>query len=262
MIQRSRTIGMIPARYQSSRFPGKPLAVMAGKTLIQHTYENAKQSGCFDELIVATDDERIFKHVEEFGGRVVMTSVEHLNGTDRLTEALILCPDVQDASLVVNIQGDEPCVEAGIFKKLIELLQTDSEAVMATVVTPVSELVEMQDPSIVKCVFDLHGNALYFSRAEIPGVFAGTAKTVYRHIGIYAFRPDFLLRYGQLPATPLQLSESLEQLKVLEHGYRIKIAVVSGESPGVNTPEDILKVEPLLLCKLNTSSSLVASVRP
>ncbi len=259
MTKQSRIIGMIPARYQSSRFPGKPLVVIAGKTLLQHTYENAKQSGCFDELVIATDDTRIFNHAQEFGARVVMTSVDHLTGTDRLTEALNKCPDLLDGSIVVNIQGDEPCVEAEIFSTLINALQNDPEGVMSTVVAPISDQTEIEDPSIVKCVFDQQGNALYFSRSVIPGAFVGSTKTAFRHIGIYAFRRDFLLRYGNLPATPLQLSESLEQLKVLEHGYRIKVVVVAGESPGVNTPEDIAKVEPLL-CKQNTSSSQAASV--
>jgi len=260
MSHQTRTIGMIPARYQSSRFPGKPLVLIAGKTLLQHTYENARQSGYFDELIVATDDQRIFNHVIGFDGRVVMTSPDHLTGTDRLTEALVACPDLQDADIVVNVQGDAPCVDFEVFRQLIQLLQADSEAVMSTAVTPISNQSGILDPSVVKCVFDQLGNALYFSRSPIPASFMGTPSTAFQHIGVYAFRPDFLLRYGQLAVTPLQLSESLEQLKVLEHGYRIKIAVIAGESPDVNTPEDILKVESFLLCKQNTSSSLAASV--
>ncbi len=236
--------------------------VIAGKTLLQHTYDNAYQSGCFDELVVATDDPRIYQHATEFGGRAVMTSEDHINGTDRIAEALINCPDLHDAEIVVNIQGDEPCVEFEVFEKLKELLQNDSEAVMATAVTLITNEADLKDPSIPKCVMDQRNNALYFSRALIPASFVGVTRAAYRHIGIYAFRRDFLLRYGQLPATPLQLSESLEQLKVLEHGYRVKVAIVAGESPGVNTPEDILKVEPLLLCKKqNTSSSPAASVR-
>ncbi len=262
MTKLSRTIGMIPARYQSSRFPGKPLVIIAGKTLLQHTYENAKRSDCFDELIVATDDQRIFAHVGAFGGRAVMTSQDHLTGTDRLAEALAQCPDLHDASIVVNVQGDEPCVEAEMFRRLTNSIQIDPEAVMATAVTAITCETDLKDPSVVKCVFDQLGNALYFSRTAIPACVGRAPQLVYRHIGIYAFRPDFLLRYGQLAATPLQLSEDLEQLKVLEHGYRIKVAIVTGESPGVNTPEDILKVEPLLLCKQNISSSQAASARP
>lgn len=260
----STIIGMIPARYASTRFPGKILAPIAGKTLIQRTYENAKQCTLLQQLIVATDDTRIFHHVKDFGGEVVMTSPECPTGTDRLVEALKKHPDIGDLAIIVNIQGDEPCLDPNVIQKVAQALTADPVAVMSTAVVKLESQEEAHNPSVVKCVIDNNHNALYFSRALIP---AGHTQKMqpginyYRHMGIYAFRKDFLLKYAELPRTALQLAEDLEQMKVLEHGFRIKVAVVDSFSIGVDTPEDIQRVEQWLN-KQNLSSSPAAYVHP
>lgn len=248
-------IGVIPARYASTRFPGKPLADIKGKTLIQRTYENAKLCKALDLVVVATDDKRIFEHVKSFGGDVVMTSEECPTGTDRIAEVIRGTRAYDKAQIIINIQGDEPCLDPDVITKVVEILENDPQAVMSTAIVPLLPE-EAGNSSVVKCVIDKLHNALYFSRALIP---AGLSLSMqpkvhyYKHMGIYGYRRDFLLHYAQLTSTPLMLAESLEQLKVLEHGYRIKAAVVTGESIGVDLPEDIKKVEQLL-CKQNTSS--------
>jgi 3-deoxy-manno-octulosonate cytidylyltransferase (CMP-KDO synthetase) len=249
-----KIVGIIPARYGSTRFPGKILAPIAGKTLIERTYHNARLSPLLQHLVVATDDQRIYDHVHSFGGEVVMTSPTCATGTDRLVEAVKKDPRFNDIDIIVNIQGDEPCVDPQVTQQVIEALINDPFAVMSTAVVQLTCLEEAHNPSIVKCVMDTSGNALYFSRALIP---AGHTQTMqphvnyYRHIGIYAYRRDFLLQYAELPRTPLQNAEDLEQLKILEHGFRIKTAVVNQTSIGVDTPEDIQKVEQWL-CKQNS----------
>lgn len=261
-----KIVAMIPARYASSRFPGKILALIAGKSLIQRTYENAQRCPLLHEIVVATDDERIYNHVKGFAGNVVMTSLTCLNGTDRLAEVLRNNRQFDDASIVINIQGDEPCLDPSVIQKIIEILQSDPEAVMSTAVVKLDSLEEALNPSVVKCVIDSRQNALYFSRALIPAGHGHSAQfrpntTYYRHMGIYGFRRDFLLRYAELPSTPLQKAEDLEQLKVLEHGFRIKTAIVDSFSIGVDLPDDIKKVEQWL-CKQNTSLSQVESAHP
>jgi len=242
-------IAIIPARYGSTRFPGKPLVKIQGKSLIQRTYENAKNCPLLDEMIVATDDQRIFDHVISFGGNAVMTPDNCPTGSDRLAYVLQQDPRLQKAEMIVNIQGDEPCLDPNDISQIITILRNDPSAVMSTAVVHFQSAEEASNPSEVKCVLDLHGNALYFSRSMIPGGHSLSFRSdvpCYKHIGIYAYRPDFLLEYARMPMTPLQRAEDLEQLKVLENGYKIKAAVVSCASPGVNTPEDIKKVELVL----------------
>jgi len=249
-----RVIGIIPARFGSTRFPGKPLADIMGKTLIQRTYENAKKCSALNDLVVATDDKRIFDHVKGFGGHVVMTSEECPTGTDRLAEVLKTDRTYDKSEIIINIQGDEPCLDTDVIKKVVEILENDPLAVMSTAIVELPRD-EADNSSVVKCVIDKNHNALYFSRALIPG---GLTQKVqphvhyYKHLGIYGYRREFLLHYSELTPTPLMQAESLEQLKVLEHGYRIKAAIVPHESVSVDLPEDIKKVE-LLLCKQNTS---------
>lgn len=252
----SKILGVIPARYASFRFPGKILAPITGKSLIQHTYENASRCSLLNRIVIATDDVRIYDHVAGFGAEVVMTSISCPTGTDRIIEAIQKNPDLNDADIVVNIQGDEPCIDPEVIRKVAELLINDPQAVMSTAAVKFEPEEDIHAPSLVKCVFDCNFNALYFSRAPIATGHKGiwTPKSpVYRHMGIYCYRKDFLLRYAELPQTDLQKAEDLEQLKVLEHGYRIKVAVVDNFSIGVDLPEDIQKVEQWL-CKQNTSS--------
>lgn len=240
-------LGMIPARWASTRFPGKPLALILGKTLLQRTYESAKKIVELTDLVVATDDARIFEHVLSFGGKAVMTSMDCATGSDRLAEALKKWPDFNAIDYVLNIQGDEPCVSSNIARPLIDLLEADKSAVMATAAVALQQRSLVDDPSIVKCVFTNDATALYFSRSPIP--YLHKLQTPYfRHIGVYCYRRDFLIQYPKLPATPLQLAEDLEQLKVLEHGYRLKVALLDEEemTPSVDRPEDIKKVESYL----------------
>ncbi|HEV8051082.1 MAG TPA: 3-deoxy-manno-octulosonate cytidylyltransferase [Parachlamydiaceae bacterium] len=249
-------IGIIPARYGSSRFPGKPLVEILGKSLIQHTYESTKRCKELDELIVATDDQRIYDHVKNFGGNVVMTPVDCETGSDRLAFVLQNDPRLQKAEIIINVQGDEPCLDPTVISALIKALRSDPTAVMSTAVVSLDNEDEALSPSEVKCVLSLDNTVLYFSRSLIPGSLkAGYQKAIpyYKHLGIYAYRPDFLLKYAKLPMTPLQMAEDLEQLKVLENGYKIKAAIVKSANAGVNTPEDIKKVEQEL-CKQNTFS--------
>lgn len=250
----SKVIGIIPARYGSTRFPGKPLIPILGKTLLQRTYENALKATILHELIVATDDKRIFDHVHEFGGQAILTSSHCATGTDRLAEVLALRTDYLEAAAIVNIQGDEPCLDPSAINQAVDILLKDPDAHMSTVVADLKTQAEMQCSSIVKCVTDQKGNALYFSRSLIPGHKSGMPQALpyLRHIGLYVYRPRFLMTYQQLPPTPLQMAEDLEQLKVLEHGYRIKVAVTNCTSIGVDHPEDIYKVEQWL-CKQNIS---------
>ncbi len=238
-----RAIGIIPARYGSSRFPGKPLALIAGKSLIQRTFENASKSG-LERVIVATDDQRIYDHVKEFGGEVEMTSSECATGTDRLAEVVGRSPELQAADVIVNIQGDWPCIPPGVIDAVANVLEEGD--VMGSAVMPLRHAEQLFDPSMVKCTLGADKRALYFSRSPIP--YPGKdmlppTTCYYGHLGIYCYRPEFLLHYTQLEPTPLQKLESLEQLKVLEHGYAIRLCVVEETGPSVDRPEDIEKVE-------------------
>lgn len=251
-----KVIGIIPARFASVRFPGKPLVEILGKSLIQHVYENALRCKILDQVVIATDDERIFKHARGFGAWVVMTSPDCPTGTDRLAEVLMRQPELNAAQVIVNIQGDEPTLDPHVIRDVAEVLLKDPRADVSTALIPIESEEEALNPSVVKCVIDDQGYALYFSRGLIPAGKAlrfNPATTYYRHLGLYGYRRDFLLHYADLSPSPLQLAEDLEQLRVLEHGYKIKTTIVHTESMDVNTPEDLKKLE-RLLCKQNTSS--------
>lgn len=261
--KKPRVVAIIPSRYGSTRFPGKSLAMISGKSLIQRTYENAKRCKLIDEWIVATDDQRIFAHVKSFGGNVIMTP-DAPTGTDRLAYVVREYPYLKEVEIIINIQGDEPCVDPESISSVITILQNDHSAVMSTAIYPLKSFEEACNPNYVKCVIDLHQNALYFSRSVIPGGLPTKQQeqiTYYKHLGIYAFRPHFLLKYAELPMTPLQSIEDLEQLKVLENGYKIKAAIIKSINIDVNAPEDIKKVEEEL-CKQNLFSSQVESAHP
>jgi 3-deoxy-manno-octulosonate cytidylyltransferase (CMP-KDO synthetase) len=258
-LQTPRILGVIPARFGSQRFPGKLLAQLAGKTVLQRTFENASRCPLFDALVIATDDERIEAHARDFGAKVAMTPVFCTSGTERIATLLEAERSYDGYSLIVNIQGDEPCLPPSALTCLIQALQAAPEAVMATLVAPLHSAAAWQSTSVVKCLCDQRGNALYFSRAPLPGSKAGgwhPHLPVYRHIGVYAYRRPFLLHYRELKDTPLQLAEDLEQLKVLEHGYSIATACVQETAVGVDTPEDLQTLEQLL-CHVNLSSPQV-----
>jgi 3-deoxy-manno-octulosonate cytidylyltransferase (CMP-KDO synthetase) len=224
-------VAIIPARHASTRLPGKPLLRETGKYLIQHVYEQARKCARLDRVIVATDDERILEAVKSFGGEAVMTSPHHPSGTDRIAEAV---RDV-DCSKVVNIQGDEPEIEPGLIDTLVGLLDVSE---MATLATPFERAAEAMLPDRVKVVIDRHHNALYFSRSPIPYAGAGGPPPLL-HLGLYAYTRAFLMRYVALDRTPLEQAEKLEQLRALEHGYKIKVGIVRWTSTGgVDTPED------------------------
>jgi 3-deoxy-manno-octulosonate cytidylyltransferase (CMP-KDO synthetase) len=241
-----KIICVIPARYSSTRLPGKPLALIAGKPMIQHVYERASEAKRPDQVLVATDHEQVFSAVKAFGGEVVMTSPHHATGTDRLAE---VAARLEGADVIVNVQGDEPLIEPSVIDQLAaEFYQMDS-LMMATLAAPLLET-EFNMPSAVKVVTDLEGYALYFSRSLIPHPRNQVPGQIfYKHIGIYAYRRDFLLKYAALPPTPLEKAESLEQLRALEHGYRIKVLKTEFASVGVDTPEDLERVNAIIAGK-------------
>ncbi|MDF2549280.1 MAG: 3-deoxy-manno-octulosonate cytidylyltransferase [Chlamydiales bacterium] len=251
-LKKLQTLAILPARFNSTRFPGKPLVDILGKSLIQRTYDQVRACQNVDHLIVATDDRRIAEHVKAFGGDVALTSPDCPTGTDRLVDALSKRHDLNDYSIIVNVQGDEPLIEPSTIDAVISLLEQDPALPSASAAALIDDIKDIHDPSIVKCVFGLNGDALYFSRSPIP--YASKEATFYRHVGIYGFQRDFLLKYAQLPLSPLQLQEDLEQLKILEYGYRLRLKIVIDSGIGVNTPQDLMKVKDWL-CRQNTSSS-------
>jgi 3-deoxy-manno-octulosonate cytidylyltransferase (CMP-KDO synthetase) len=228
--------GIIPARYASSRFPGKVLAAATGQPLIRHVWDRASSARLLDELIVATDDRRIVAAVEAFGGRAVMTRDDHPNGSSRLAEVA----SSLRSDLVVNVQGDEPEIDAGLIDQAVQTLIDRPDCPVATIASPLSPDEDPADPNLVKIVLDLHGRALYFSRALIPHRRPGGAASgagPLKHVGLYAYRREFLLAYIDLPATPLEKAEQLEQLRILEHGHGIAVAIGHAAHHGIDTPE-------------------------
>ncbi|XP_010545826.1 PREDICTED: 3-deoxy-manno-octulosonate cytidylyltransferase, mitochondrial [Tarenaya hassleriana] len=243
---RSRVVGIIPARYASSRFEGKPLVQILGKPMIQRTWERSKMATMLDHVVVATDDERIAECCRGFGADVVMTSESCRNGTERCNEALEKLENKYD--VVVNIQGDEPLIEPEIIDGVVRALQAAPDAVFSTAVTSLKPE-DGFDPNRVKCVVDIRGYAIYFSRGLIPYNKSGKVNPDFPymlHLGIQSFDSRFLKVYSELQPTPLQQEEDLEQLKVLENGYKMKVIKVEHEAHGVDTPEDVSKIESLM----------------
>ena len=235
-------VAVIPARFASTRLPGKPLLSDTGRPLIQHVVEAAQRAKSLRRVVVATDDQRIADAVAAFGGEFVMTSADCATGSDRVAEAASRLPE---AAIVVNIQGDEPEIEGSTIDQLITLLERDPEAPMATLATPIRDEAVYRDPSCVKVVVSTRGRALYFSRSPIPchrdglpDFASADPPAAYLHLGLYAYRRDFLLKIGGLPRSPLEAAEKLEQLRVLEAGHPIAIGVVDESCIGVDTPED------------------------
>jgi 3-deoxy-manno-octulosonate cytidylyltransferase (CMP-KDO synthetase) len=235
-----KIIGVIPARYGSTRFPGKALAEINGKPLIQHVWENSSKSKLINELFVATDDKRIFDAVNRFWGNAVMTSKKHKSGSDRIGEVVknIKC------DIVVNIQGDEPFINPLNIDKAIKPLISDSKIMISTLCTRIKNKDEIDNPNVVKVVTDKKGFALYFSRHAIPFDRDNTkGVTHYKHIGLYVYRKDYLMKFVKLNPSKLELAEKLEQLRILENGERIKVAVTNIDAITVDTKEDLKKLK-------------------
>ena len=244
------SVAVIPARFASSRLPGKPLADIAGRPMIEHVYRRAADARGVDAVVVATDDARIAAAVEAFGGIVRLTKEGHRTGTDRIAEVAVdLSCDV-----LVNVQGDLPLIEPGMISEVLEPLTSDASVQMSTLRQPASDTSEIASPHVVKVVVDRRGDALYFSRSPVPFVreagAAGARHCVYKHIGLYGFRRDFLLTFAALPQTPLERAESLEQLRALEHGYRIRTVATRYESIEVDTPDDLERVRHLMATRV------------
>lgn len=240
-----RIIGVIPARWASTRFEGKILAPLKGRPMIQHVWERARKSRLLNEVMIACDDQRILDAARKFGAKAVLTSKDHASGTDRIAQAVA---GVQ-ADVVVNIQGDEPLIDPAVIDCLAQVLLEDTSALMATVIKKIRSREELENPNVVKVVIDSQHNALYFSRSGIPydRGRSGMGKNVYyKHLGIYAYRRDFLLKFSKMPKSALEKTEELEQLRALEAGVKIKTITTDIETAGVDTPEDLARVESLL----------------
>ncbi len=240
-----RAVGVIPARWASTRFEGKVIAPIHGRPMIQHVWQRCKHSRFLEDIIIACDDERVLKTAQEFGAKAVMTSLSHASGTDRIAEAV---RDI-NAEIIVNIQADEPLIHHNVIDDLVCAIRDDETVSMATVVKVMDTMAEVNNPNIVKAVIDRKGYALYFSRSVIP--YNREKKGLdqiryYKHLGIYAYRKDFLMAFSKMPRSRLEETEQLEQLRALEAGVRIKTVVTDKETIGVDTPEDLAKVEAIL----------------
>jgi 3-deoxy-manno-octulosonate cytidylyltransferase (CMP-KDO synthetase) len=236
---------IIPARYASSRFPGKPLADLGGKPMVARVCERAAASGA-KSVCVATDDERIARAVRAHGFEARMTRADHASGTDRIAEAAAAM-GLAPQEIVVNVQGDEPLIAPALIARVADALAKHPEASVSTACHPIHDAASFANPNVVKAVLDSEGYALYFSRAPIPHPREGGAPPALRHVGIYAYRVAFLARYAELAPSPLEETEALEQLRVLWHGFRIAVAVTEDEvPPGVDTPQDLEAVRKML----------------
>ncbi len=243
----SKTAIIIPARYGSSRLEGKPLIEVLGKPIIQWVYEKAKMAKLADIIIVATDYERIFNAVKNFGGNVEMTSVNHKCGSDRIREVVERHPEI---SYIVNLQGDEPLIEPASIDEVIKNVKNDETTDISTLVRLLSDENEINNPNLVKCVRDLNGFALYFSRSKIPYERNCGIAEFWGHLGIYGYKRNALLKMTSLPQSPLERTESLEQLRALENGMRIKTSVVDFVPVGIDTADDLEKFKSIVASKL------------
>lgn len=236
-------VGIIPARLASTRLLGKPLADIGGKPMIRHTYESALKSRLLSRVIIAVDDEKVFSVAKSFGAEVVLTPREIATGSDRIA---FVAKNIPEAEIIVNIQGDEPFIKGKMIDQAIEPLLFDPSVNVSTLAKRIDNIEDFKSPSIPKVVFDYNNFALYFSRSPIPYVRDARTNTeriekadIYKHIGLYVYRRDYLLRFTSLPATDLELIEKLEQLRMLENGFRIKVVVTDFENLAVDTPEDL-----------------------
>jgi 3-deoxy-manno-octulosonate cytidylyltransferase (CMP-KDO synthetase) len=242
-------VAVIPARYASERLPGKPLADIGGKPMIQHVYERAAEASLVNEVLVATDDERIADAVRSFGGDVVVTPADIKSGSDRIA---FVSRSIQGADIIVNVQGDEPFIPPAMIDEAIRPLLQDRSITTATLIRKIDTEADLSNPNIPKVVVDSEGMCLYFSRSPIPYCRDGASSpwlshhVYYRHIGLYVYRREFLLRFARLPQTPLELAENLEQLRILESGFQIKAVVTMHNSISVDTPDDLERVRKMV----------------
>ena len=238
-------LGLIPSRYASTRFPGKPLVDIAGKSMIQRVFEQAKKCGQLDEVVVATDDVRILNHVLEFGGNAIMTSTEHQSGTDRCAEVSLLYPEFD---VVINIQGDEPFIDPEQISKVISCFDSP-DTQLATLIKKIGSEQELFNPNSPKVIINKNSEAIYFSRLPLPYIRGQEQEnwlnhfTFFKHIGIYGYRADILQQVTKLPVSSLEKAESLEQLRWIENGYKIKVAETDLETYAIDTPEDIVNLK-------------------
>jgi len=245
---RLKLLAVIPARYGSNRFPGKPLIALAGRPMIQHVYERVRQVQGVSRVLVATDDERILRAVEDFGGEAILTRPDHRSGTERVAE---VAAQVK-AQVYVNVQGDEPLIEPATIDLAVQALSADTSVRVATLCVAIANPSDIIDPNVLNVVFDFQGDALYFSRAPIPWVRSESAGPVsfpvqhWKHIGLYVFRREVLLEFPTLPPGQLEKRERLEQLRLLENGYKIRVVESAYDSVSVDVPGDVARVEKLL----------------
>lgn len=237
-----KVICIIPVRFGATRFEGKPLVEICGKSMVQRVYEQTQKARLIDEVYIATDDDRIRSKAESFGAKVIMTSKEHTCGTDRIAEAILNI----EGEIIINVQGDEPLIEPEALDAVIKPLQEDSNIEMATLITPIGDESEYHDPNIVKVVKDKNSFALYCSRSLIPYSGEGDMTGVFKQIGVYAYRRDFLLAFSKMEPTPYEKVERLEHLRALENGYKIKLVETTCNPISVDVPEDVAKVESVL----------------
>jgi 3-deoxy-manno-octulosonate cytidylyltransferase (CMP-KDO synthetase) len=245
MMSDPKVIVVIPSRYASTRLPGKPLVLLAGKPMVQHVYERAKQAQTVHRVIVATDDQRIVEAVKAFGGEARMTRTDHRTGTERIAEVAVHEP----GDVFVNVQGDEPMIDPVAIDTAIGALLEEPQAQIATVATPIRHAGDIMDPNVVKTVLDFDDNALYFSRAPIPWIRDTQQKLhvkYWKHLGLYVFQRETLLEYTTLPQGELEKIEQLEQLRWLENGWKIRVAEVAHDAVSVDVPEDVARVEKLM----------------
>lgn len=231
-------LGVIPSRYASTRLEGKPLKDICGHTMIEWVYKRTKLSN-LDEVVVATDDERIYNEVERFGGKAILTRKDHENGTSRIAE---VCEKYSDYDVIVNVQGDEPLIEPDMINSIIDSFKEDDTISMSTLKYKLDTMEDIENPNYVKVITDKKGYAIYFSRSVIPFPRKLDIQNYYKHVGIYGYKRDFVVEYAKMEPTPLELSESLEQLRALENGYRIKVMETPYKILGVDTQEELEKV--------------------
>ncbi|MGL4672399.1 MAG: 3-deoxy-manno-octulosonate cytidylyltransferase [Cetobacterium sp.] len=238
-------LGVIPARYESTRLPRKPLKDICGHTMIEWVYKRAIKSN-LDRVVIATDSKEVFDEVLSFGGDVIMTDANHLNGTSRIAE---VCQKITDYDVVINIQGDEPLIEPDMINSLIDIFKEENDLKMATLKHKLKKKEDIENPNFVKVITDKKDYAIYFSRSVIPYPRNENLDIYFKHVGIYGYKREFVLEYSKLESTPLENSESLEQLRVLENGYKIKVLETPYEIIGVDTAEELERVRKYILEK-------------